>query len=85
MATIDWVDGGGKLLAHAREMAAGDMAGLVRQHADDLVRRFRSISAPALMKMRRPSATKALNERSLMITTWMFCWERPAAFRSGCV
>ncbi len=29
------------LLAHARQMAAGDMAGLVRQHADDLVRCFR--------------------------------------------
>ncbi len=32
---------GGQLLAQARKMAAGDMAGLVGQHADDLVRRLR--------------------------------------------
>ena len=30
---------------------------------------FASTSAPALMKMRRPSITKALNERSLMMVT----------------
>ena len=30
-----------QLLAHLGEMAAGKMAGFVRQHADDLVRRFR--------------------------------------------
>ena len=29
-----------QLLAHAREMAAGHVAGLVREHADDLVRRL---------------------------------------------
>ena len=46
---------------------------------------FASISAPALMKMRRPSITKALNERSLMMVTWMFCCARPAARRIGCV
>ena len=28
-----------ELLAQAREMPAGDMAGFVREHADDLVRR----------------------------------------------
>ena len=44
-----------------------------------------SIIVPALMKMRRPSATNALNERELMITTWMFCCARPAAFRIGWV
>ncbi len=44
-----------------------------------------SMSVPALMKMRRPSATNALNERWLMITTWMFCCARPAAFRIGWV
>ena len=44
-----------------------------------------SISAPPLTKMRRPSATKALNERSLMMTTWTFCWARPAVRRMGCV
>ena len=37
-----------------------------------------SISAPALTKMRRPSATKALNDRSLMMTTCTFCWASPA-------
>ena len=31
----------GKLLAQPRQMAAGDMAGFVRQHADDLVRHRR--------------------------------------------
>ena len=30
-----------ELLAQPRQMAAGDVAGLVRQHADDLVRRLR--------------------------------------------
>ena len=37
------IDGGlriGELLAQLRQMAAGDMAGLVREHADDLVRRL---------------------------------------------
>ena len=43
------------------------------------------ISAPELMKMRWPSATKALNERSLMMITWTFCWARPAALRIGWV
>ena len=36
-----------------------------------------SISAPALMKMRLASTTKALKERSLMMTTWMFCCAEP--------
>ena len=31
----------GELLAQLRQMAAGDMAGLMREHADDLVRRGR--------------------------------------------
>src|SRR5262249_24100201 len=35
--------------------------------------------APALMKMRLASITNALNERSLMMTTWLFCCARPAA------
>ena len=30
----------GELLAQARQMAAGEMPGFVREHADDLVRRF---------------------------------------------
>ena len=46
---------------------------------------FASISAPALMKMRLASITKALNERSLMMVTWMFCCARPAARRIGWV
>ena len=37
---IDCVCAVGKLLAQARQMAAGEVAGLVRQHADDLVRRL---------------------------------------------
>ena len=41
------------------------------------------IIAPELTKMRRPSATKALKTRSLMITIWMFCFSRPAARRIG--
>ncbi len=44
-----------------------------------------SISAPALTKMRLASTTKALNVRSLMMTTRMFCWARPAARRIGWV
>ena len=43
------------------------------------------ISAPALTKMRLASITKALKLRSLMMTTWMFCWARPAARRIGWV
>ena len=31
----------GKFVAHLAQMTADDMAGLVRQHADDLVRPFR--------------------------------------------
>ena len=31
----------GKLLAHARQVSAGDVTGLVREHADDLIRRLR--------------------------------------------
>src|SRR3977135_4047850 len=41
------------------------------------------ISAPWFMKIRRPSATKALKPLSLRITTWMFCFSRPAARRIG--
>ena len=33
---IDCVLAGGHLLAHAREMAAGDVAGFMREHADHL-------------------------------------------------
>src|SRR5258708_3584068 len=33
--------------------------------------------------MRRPSATKALKTLSLRITTWMFCFSRPAVRRIG--
>ena len=29
--------------------------------------------------------TKALKDRSLMITTWTLCWARPALRRIGCV
>jgi len=29
----------GQLLAQARQMSAGDVAGLMREHADDLIRR----------------------------------------------
>src|SRR6266403_6018512 len=35
------------------------------------------------MKMRRPSATKALKAFSLRITTWMFCFSNPAVRRMG--
>ena len=45
---------------------------------------FESISAPAFTKMRRPSMTKALNARSLISVTWMFCCARPAVLRIGC-
>src|SRR5258708_5164134 len=41
--------------------------------------------APPFTKMGRPSATKALNERSLMMTTWIFCCVRPATRRIGWV
>ena len=34
---------GGNLLAQAREMTAGDVASLVREHADDLVWRVRFV------------------------------------------
>ena len=37
---IDCGLGIGELLAQLRQMAAGDVAGLVREHADDLVRRL---------------------------------------------
>ncbi len=40
-AMIDCVVALRDLLAQARQMAAGDVAGLVREHADDLVRRLR--------------------------------------------
>ena len=33
-----------QLLAQLGQMAAGEMAGLVRHHADDLVRRFATAS-----------------------------------------
>ena len=42
-----------------------------------------SNSAPALMKMWRPSMTKALKARSLSTTTLTFCLARPAARRIG--
>jgi hypothetical protein len=51
----------GKLFAQALLVAAGDMACLVRKHADDLVGRLGAINAPVLMKMRRP-VTNALND-----------------------
>src|ERR1700675_4088771 len=35
--------------------------------------------------MRRPSATKALNALSLIITIWMFCFSSPADRRIGLV
>ena len=41
MAMIDCVVRRGQLLAQSRQMSAGDVAGLVREHADDLVRRLR--------------------------------------------
>ena len=44
-----------------------------------------SISAPALTKMRRASATNALKARSLMMTTCTFCFCSPAVFSSGWV
>ena len=40
MATIEAVCAVRELLAQARQMAAGHVAGLVREHADDLVRRL---------------------------------------------
>ncbi len=81
------IDGGlrvGKLLAHPRQMPAGDVAGFVREHADDLVRRLRFHQRAGVDEdaRGRPS-TKALNARSLMMTTWMFCCARPAARRIG--
>ena len=44
-----------------------------------------SMSAPALTKIRRPSITKALNARSLMMMTLTFCCASPAVRRIGAV
>ena len=41
IAMIDAVVAGRNLLAHARQMPAGDVAGFVGEHADHLVRRVR--------------------------------------------
>ena len=41
MAMIIWVCASASSLAQLGEMAAGEMAGFVREHADDLVRRLR--------------------------------------------
>ena len=38
---IDWVCALREFLAHSRQVAARDMTGFVREHADDLVRRRR--------------------------------------------
>ncbi len=44
---------------------------------------FDCFSAPVLMKMRRPSATKALKLSLPTSTIWMFCWVSPAALKTG--
>ena len=74
--------GARQLLAQALLMAACDMAGLVGDHADDLVRRFGRSSAPVLMNMRRP-ATKALKRGSLTRMMSMPDLDRPAALKIG--
>ena len=73
------------LLAQPRQMAAGDMAGLVGEHADDLVWRLGSISAPAFTKMRRPSMTKALNDLSLIMRDLDVLLGETRGARIGCV
>jgi len=62
-----------------------DMSGFMREHADDLIGRLGFHQRAALTKIRCASMTKALNDLSLMMTTWMFWLPRPATFKIGWV
>ena len=46
--------GCGELLAQSRQVSAGDVAALVRQHADDLVGRFRVQQSAAVYENAPP-------------------------------
>ena len=73
-----------QLLAQLCQMTAGDMPGLMGEQSDLIwFGVVKSINAPELTKMRRPSTTKALKLASLMMTTCTFCCARSAARRIG--
>ena len=75
--------GVGKLLAQLGQMAAGQMPGLVREHADDLVRRLRLQDRAVIDEDAAAVGDERVEEASLTITIWMFCFSRPAARRIG--
>ena len=86
VARIIWVCAPRQLLAQLCQMAAGDMAGLVREHADDLVRRLRFHQRAGIDEDAAAVDDEGVEAaRSLMMTTWMFCCARPAARRIGAV
>ena len=75
--------GVGDLLAQPGEMAAGDVAGLVRDDADDLVRRVGVHEGADVDEDFWPLATKALKERSLTRTIFAAEALMPAARKIG--
>src|SRR5829696_8913947 len=66
-----------------RQVAAGDVAGLVGDDADDLVRRLRLHERAEVQEDLTPFATKALNDRSLMRMISIALASIPAARKIG--
>ena len=71
-----------QLVAQPLLMAAGHVAGLVGQHADDLVRRFRRQQRAGVDEDAAP-VDEGVEARSLTRMILMPDFERPAACRIG--
>jgi len=80
MARIACVEASANCSRKTCQVSAGHVAGFMRQDANDFIWRIGNHDRAGIdEKCGRPSATNALKERSLMITTRTFCWVRPAA------
>jgi hypothetical protein len=69
----------GDLFAQLCQMSPGEMAGFVGEHADDLVRCIGLAQRAVVDENPAPVGDERVEGRSLMMTTWMFCFSSPAA------